>query len=105
MKQKKQKQNKRDYGKLTFISCGYCSRDIIKEDEKNNEIFMKDGKPMCMICRATKLSEFNKEIKGSKRAMKRDLKKVNKNFDKEETKRVVHVSAEAQAVVEKKLNK
>lgn len=100
---KKQKKNR--FEKLTMVACGFCPRQIVKEHERDKQLFIKDGKPMCMVCRAVKLSTHRKEIESSRPAMVKDLKGMSKKFDKEEHERMIHVAAEAQAQVEKKLEK
>lgn len=80
--------------------CETCPRIIVKVDEPKGEYFIHDGKRMCMICRATKLSKFQKDIKKSKKRMTKDLKEMNEKFDKEENERVINIAAQAQATVE-----
>jgi hypothetical protein len=88
---------------LTIVPCGTCTREIIKEQEKDGELFIKNGKPMCMVCRATKLSVHRSEIEQSAGRMRADIKEVNDKFDQEEFEKVVHVAAQAQEQVEKSL--
>lgn len=83
------------------MPCDTCSREIIKEQEPNGEFFLKDGKKMCMICRAVKLSPHRKEIESSKSAMEKDLSDMNEKFDKEESDRIIHLAAEASMQAEK----
>lgn len=95
------KKKKNEFAKLHYCNCGYCTRQIIVEHEKDGKVFMKDGKPMCMICRAVKLSKFKEEIESSKQLMVDDLKNINEQFEKEESERIIHEAAIAQENLEK----
>lgn len=85
-----------------MVDCGFCTREIIKEHEKGGELFIKDGKPMCMICRAVKLSRFRSDIESSGDRMRDDLRAMNSEFERDEFENIIHIAAEAQEQVELK---
>lgn len=77
-----------------MTQCGYCVRDIYKDHEKGKEYFIKDNKPMCMICRATKLSKFGKQIKKLLPKTRKDLRDINEKADRDENARLISLASE-----------
>jgi uncharacterized Zn finger protein (UPF0148 family) len=68
--------------KTIKVRCGYCPRIIFKEDETDGTFKKKDGKIMCPVCRATKLSNFKGEIKKDEKNYNAD-KLVQEKISKE----------------------
>jgi len=58
--------------KTIKAKCGYCPRIIFKENETDGTFKRKDGKLICPVCRATKLSKFSGEIKKDEKKYKKD---------------------------------
>ena len=52
--------------------CGHCPRKILKSNEPEGFIYKKDGKPICIVCRATKLTKFSDLIKQDKASYEAD---------------------------------
>lgn len=82
-------------------NCGYCPRVVLLTDEPTGKYFKKDGKVMCMICRAVKLSSFEKQIKSLKKKMIKDVEEQIKIADQAEYEKVLTVAAKAAEYVEK----
>ena len=44
-----------------FVHCGYCEKYIFQDQEVNGRLFVKNGKPICVLCRV-KLGKKWKQI-------------------------------------------
>jgi len=94
---------KKDFGEVK--KCHYCPRMIVKNDEIGGVYFLHNGKRMCMPCRVTKLSKFKKQIVATAPKMRKDLRKLNEQFEEEERQRMFEVAADSQEAVSKIINK
>ena len=81
--------------KIEAKKCSYCPRMIIRADEIDGVYFLHQGKRMCMVCRATKLSKFKKQIKSTRAAMRKDIVELNEAHDLEENQRVMEMAADS----------
>lgn len=52
---------KKERKKKSFV-CASCSRSIDLKTEPTGKVVLHDGKPACIICRATKFSPLSKTI-------------------------------------------
>lgn len=68
---------KKEIKKRAFV-CGHCKRSIDLSTEPDGKIKKIDGKPACVICRATKLSGFSKQIAKDKIKYETDKSKLEK---------------------------
>lgn len=73
----KKKQTKR-----AFV-CSLCGHSIDKANEPNGEIKKHDGKPVCAVCRATKLSPLASLIKKGKIKYETDKKFLEEKSQKD----------------------
>jgi len=102
-KTKQQKNEKVDFGEVKM--CQFCPRMIVKNHEVGQEYFLHNGKRMCMVCRAVKLSKFKKQIGSTAKKMRKDLKAQNLAFEEQERQRMFEVAAESQEAADKIINK
>ena len=88
--------------KTIKVRCGYCPRVIFKEDETDGTFKKKNGKIMCPVCRATKLSKFSKDIKKDERIYKEDKDKQEEQSKANALKQVTDIAVASQIKAGKK---
>jgi hypothetical protein len=64
---------KKEKKKRAFV-CGFCHHSIDLSTEPDGQIKKHDGKPVCVVCRATKLSPLASLIKKGKIKYETDKK-------------------------------
>lgn len=77
------------------IQCGYCPRVIFKEHEPHGKLKLVDGRPMCPVCRVTKLDKAGRFITsgGERRRYDRDVIERDKLAEQLEKQRVEDIAA------------
>ena len=75
--------------------CSFCSRMIIKAKELGGKYFLKNGKRMCMVCRATRYSPFKKQIRADAIKMRKDLEIMSKEQEAAEQERIYEIASDS----------
>ncbi|MCK5601244.1 hypothetical protein KAR91_05230 [Candidatus Pacearchaeota archaeon] len=77
--------------------CKFCGRVIVKEEEPQEKYHLVENKPMCGVCRATKMSRFSRVIMSSqkRREYNLDKQRAEVDADKLENKRIDKIAAES----------
>ncbi|MCK5022770.1 MAG: hypothetical protein KAS04_01220 [Candidatus Aenigmarchaeota archaeon] len=77
--------------------CKFCGRVIVKEEEPQERYHVVNGKPMCGVCRATKLSRFSRVIMSPQKKREHDMDKQRAEVDGEkmESKRIDKIASES----------
>lgn len=108
--------NKTDYHKTStgiFVpqgekpvgfQCGFCPNIIFGHKEAGGRLFIKDGQPICPVCRV-KRGKFGKRIRYDKRRFEADDKKRKELIQKNADEKMLKVAEASQNKTDAKLNK
>ena len=76
------------------ITCGHCKRVYSLKNETQGRLFLKDGRPICAMCRVIKVDRQGRAIMQNKKNAHKDWQQAQANLDKAETERIKKIASQ-----------